>query len=71
MKIADLETAYITVPDANNDSKMDAVYLTTAALPLPYNHRILAGIILLPVYTLSKLAESLASLTNTPTLHWS
>ena len=70
-KIADLEAAYITVPEANNDSKMDAVYLITAALPLLHDHRIPAGIILLPVYNLSELAKSLASLTNTPALHWS
>ena len=70
-KIANLEAVYITVPEANNDGEMDAVYLTTAALPLPYDHGILAGIILLPVYNSSELAESLASLTNTPTLHWS
>ena len=70
-KIANLEAAYITVPEANNDCEMDAVYLTTAALPLPYDHGIPAGIILLPVYNLSELAKSLASLTNTPTLHWS
>ena len=70
-KIADLEAAYIAVPDANNDSEMDAVYLITAALPLPHDHGIPAGIILLLVYNSSKLAESLASLTNTPALHWS
>ena len=50
---------------------MDAVYLITAALPLPHDHGIPAGIILLPVYNSSELAESLASLTNTPALHWS
>ena len=71
MKIVDLEAVHIAVPNANNDGKVDAVYLTTAALPLPYDHGIPAGIILLPVYNLSKLAESLASLTNTPALHWS
>ena len=70
-KIADLAAAYITVPDENNDSKMDAVYLVTAALPLPHDHGIPAGIIILPVYNSSELAESIASLTNTPTLSWS
>ena len=70
-KIADLEAAYITVPDENNDSEMDAVYLVTAALPLPHDHGIPAGIIILPVYNSSELAKSLASLTNTPALHWS
>ena len=70
-KIADLEAVYIAVPDENNDSEMDTVYLVTATLPLPHDHGIPAGIIILPVYNSSKLAESLASLTNTPTLHWS
>ena len=71
MKIVDLEAVHIAVPNANNNGEVDAVYLTTTALPLLYDHSILAGIILLLVYNLSELAESLASLTNTPTLHWS
>ena len=70
-KIVDLEAAHITVPDANSNREVDAVYLTATALPLPYDHGILAGIVILPVYNLSELAKSLASLTNTPTLDWS
>ena len=50
---------------------MDAVYLVTATLPLLHDHGIPAGIIILPVYNSSELAESIASLTNTPALHWS
>ena len=69
-EIADLAAAYITVPNKNNDSEMDAVYLIRAALPLPYDHGIPTGIIILLVYNLSKLAESIATLTNTPTLKW-
>ena len=70
-EIADLAAVYIAVPNENNDIKMDAVYLVTATLPLLHDHGIPAGIIILLVYNSSKLAKSIASLTNTPTLSWS
>jgi hypothetical protein len=70
-KIVDLKAVHITVPGANSNCKVDTVYLTATALPLPYDHGILVGIVILPVYNLSELAKSLASLTNTPALDWS